>query len=63
MGTDCDDGNPTKVLGWEKLCGDGKDNNCNGNIDKICDKTFEEFEMPTKGTVDPCLPKCDDYGP
>ena len=62
-GTDCDDGDPTKVPGGEEVCGDGKDNNCDGNIDEMCDTTFDEFELPPEGTVDHCLPKCDNSGP
>lgn len=33
---DCDEGNPAINPGAQEICGDGKDNNCNGETDETC---------------------------
>ena len=38
-GDDCDDNNPDIYPGHPEVCGDGLDNNCNGQIDEGCSTT------------------------
>ncbi|MEW6076336.1 MAG: PilC/PilY family type IV pilus protein [Thermodesulfobacteriota bacterium] len=48
--TDCDDTNPLKNPGMSEKCGDGIDNDCDGNIDDIsCVNWFKDVDGDTYG--------------
>jgi len=54
---DCDDNDPSVYPGAEEICGDGIDNNCNGEIDENCAPTvvadfFQGFEVDKTGWID-----------
>ena len=42
---DCNDNDAAINPGTEEICGDGKDNNCNGLIDENCGPNFEVFNI------------------
>jgi hypothetical protein len=44
-GGDCDDNEPTTYPGAEEICGDGVDNNCDGQIDEDCCPCFSLDEI------------------
>jgi len=57
-GDDCDDSDPEVFEGAEELC-DGKDNNCDGNIDEVApfwyiDCDGDGFAADTSGTQQQC---------
>jgi len=42
---DCNDSDATINPGAEEICGDGKDNNCNGKVDENCGPDFKTFNI------------------
>ncbi|RMA58914.1 putative metal-binding motif-containing protein [Ulvibacter antarcticus] len=63
-GGDCDDTEATTFPGAEEICGDGIDNNCDGDIDEDCCPYFTVDEIVALGAnytsyynfnVDPCI--------
>ncbi len=56
-GTDCNDTNATIYPGKTEMC-DGVDNNCNGQVDELCDKDGDHYcdsALTTVGTPSVCV--------
>ena len=63
-GSDCDDNDPTVNVNAVEICGDGIDNNCDGQIDENCDGGGDGVtgtciaSSPNAGTTSTSLVDC-----
>jgi hypothetical protein len=49
---DCDDSNATVHPGAVEICGDGVDNNCDGNVDETCNVYYHDIDGDGYGSSD-----------
>lgn len=52
--SDCDDADPARAPGQPEVCGDGKDNNCDGSVDEGCAMSDAGPAQCSPGETRPC---------